>query len=167
MMQLGSKLTTLLFVPFSLRGIYAFQSLKSPLSPPLELRQGRFGGSSSSGSSRTTSLYYTDEDDQNHYNENVHSMKESSNNLTTNFYIENPYYLDGTKPNSAFLLGSQNFIRQGICMVEEFFETVYNIYKERFVIIFYIVIISITLYLTFEYHFAIDLNIYQPTLSKI
>lgn len=34
-------------------------------------------------------------------------------------YNDNPYYLDGTKPNSAFLLATQNFIRQGSALLEQ------------------------------------------------
>lgn len=34
-------------------------------------------------------------------------------------YIENPYYLDGTKPNSAFLLATNNFIKQGSALLEQ------------------------------------------------
>lgn len=34
-------------------------------------------------------------------------------------YNDNPYYLDGTKPNSAFLLATQNFMRQGSALIEQ------------------------------------------------
>lgn len=34
-------------------------------------------------------------------------------------YCDNPYYLDGTKPNSAFLLATQNFLRQGSALLEQ------------------------------------------------
>lgn len=34
-------------------------------------------------------------------------------------YNDNPYYLDGTKPNSAFLLATQNFMRQGSALLEQ------------------------------------------------
>lgn len=36
------------------------------------------------------------------------------------FYIENPFYLDGDKPNSAFLLALNNFGKQGTALIEEF-----------------------------------------------
>eukprot|EP00567_Pseudictyota_dubia_P015498 CAMPEP_0197446926 /NCGR_PEP_ID=MMETSP1175-20131217/11727_1 /TAXON_ID=1003142 /ORGANISM="Triceratium dubium, Strain CCMP147" /LENGTH=406 /DNA_ID=CAMNT_0042978103 /DNA_START=140 /DNA_END=1360 /DNA_ORIENTATION=+ len=34
-------------------------------------------------------------------------------------YIENPSYADGTKPESAFGLGTKNFVRQGSSMIKE------------------------------------------------
>ena len=39
----------------------------------------------------------------------------------TCLYIENPYYLDDNKPNSAFILAINNFYRQGSALIEQLF----------------------------------------------
>lgn len=43
----------------------------------------------------------------------------ANQNLTEKYYIENPYYLDGTKPAGAPQLGVENFLRQGSTIIEQ------------------------------------------------
>lgn len=48
--------------------------------------------------------------------EDIQKQEEKQETL---FYLENPYYLDGDKPNSAFILAITNFGKQGTALLEQ------------------------------------------------
>lgn len=48
-------------------------------------------------------------------------------------YIENPYYMDGDKPNSAFLLALNNFGKQGTALFEQFMADKLNITSSSYI----------------------------------
>lgn len=53
-------------------------------------------------------------------NLNEQSHQGEGNGEESPSYLENPYYLDGDKPNSAFLLAINNFGKQGKALLEQF-----------------------------------------------
>ena len=48
--------------------------------------------------------------------EDIHKKEETQE---TSFYVENPYYMDGSKPDSAFNLAIANFGKQGTALLEQ------------------------------------------------
>lgn len=47
------------------------------------------------------------------------NVKSPRKNIRNDSYIENPYYLDGKRPNSALVLAVENFGKQGMAMLEQ------------------------------------------------
>ena len=62
----------------------------------------------------------TSSNNQDETNQGETPLKRTATTSPQSFpYIENRYYLDGTKPNSAFLLATNNFIKQGSALLEQ------------------------------------------------